>query len=129
MVTINLSGSGGDVDEVFDRDPAVAIGDAIYLSGSNLVNRANASAEATTPAIGFCTALVGPTQCRIRIEKSLGIFSGLTPGDPVFLGLTPGSITQDVSGYVAGQVVQELGLAVNPTTILVRVDTDPTVLS
>jgi hypothetical protein len=128
MVTINLGG-GSDVDEVFDRDPAVAIGDAIYLSGSNLVNRANASAEATTPAIGFCTALVGPTQCRIRIEKSLGIFSGLTPGDPVFLGLTPGSITQDVSGYVSGQVVQELGLAVNPTTILVRVDTDPTVLS
>jgi hypothetical protein len=128
MVTVNLGG-GGDKDILLDRDPAVAVNDAVYLSGSNLVNRANASSVATGPAIGFCTSLVGPTQCRVRIEKNLGGFSGLTPGGSVFLDLSSGGINQDVSGYIAGQVVQELGLAVNPTTILVRIDTDVTVLS
>lgn len=127
MVTVNLG--GGDTDILLSRDPSVVIGDAVYLSASDTVDRANALSSATGPAIGFVTSLVGLTQCMVRCEKTLTGFSGLTPGASVFLDLVDGGTNQDVSGYTPGQVVQELGLAVNPTTILVRIDTDATVLS
>jgi hypothetical protein len=128
MVTVNLGGSGGDEDLLFDRDPAVAVNDAVYLSGSNTVNRANASSPSTTPAIGFCVALVGATQCKVRTEKKVGGFSGLTPAASVFLGLSAGAITQTAPTGV-GEVVQELALAISATEILLRIDTDATVNS
>lgn len=126
MVTVNLS--SGEKDLLLDRDPAVAVNDVVYLDAPNHVNRANAGSPATAPAIGFVTLLIGATQCRIRTEKFLSGFLGLTAGIEVFLGLTPGSVTQTAPSGI-GEVVQNLGLAVNPTTIIIDVESDFTVNS
>lgn len=127
MVTVNLSGKS-DKDLLLDRDPAVAVGDAVYLDSPNHVNRANAGSVATAPAIGFVSSLVGATQCRVRTEKFLSGFAGLTAGLQVFMGLAPGAVTQ-VAPSLVGEVVQNLGLAVNPTTIIIDVESDFTVNS
>jgi len=127
MVTVNLTGQS-DKDLLLDRDPAVAVNDVVYLDSPNHVNRANAGSVATAPAIGFVTALVGATQCRVRTEKFLAGFSGLTAGLEVFLGLSAGAVTQTAPSGV-GELIQNLGLAVNATTIIVDIESDYTVNS
>lgn len=126
MVTVNLS--SGEKDLLLDRDPAVAVNDAVYLDAPNHVNKANATSVATAPAIGFVTALIGATQCRVRTEKFLAGFAGLTAGLEVFLGLSAGAATQTAPSGI-GEVIQNLGLAVNSTTIIIDVESDFTVNS
>src|SRR3990172_8080528 len=91
MVTVKI-GAEGDRDLEFNRDPSVSVGDAVYLSGTNTVNRADASSLGTTPVIGFAAAIIGTT-AKVRTEKALGGFSGLTPALPLFLTTSPGGIS------------------------------------
>jgi hypothetical protein len=126
MVTVKL-GAEGDRDLQFNRDPAVAVGDAVYLSGTSTVARADASAPGTTPVIGFATEIIG-TMAKVRTEKTLGGFAGLTAGLPLFLAASPGAISHTAPS-VSGQVIQEVAIAISATTILIRIDTDATVIA
>jgi hypothetical protein len=131
MVTVNIGGGGGggggDVDMTFLQDGTLAVRDAVYLSStSNTVKKASAAALSTTPAIGFVATVVSPTQVKVRTEKIMTGFSGLTPSVPMFLSTVAGAITP-TAPTSAGTVVQELAIAVTATDILIRVDTDSTV--
>ncbi len=129
MVTVNFGGGGGggDVDPTFLQDGTLVVKNAVYMSAvSNTVLKASAASLATTPAIGFVSQVVSPTQVKVRTEKVLGGFLGLTPSVPMFLSTVPGAITA-TAPTSAGTVVQELAIAVSATDILIRVDTDSTV--
>jgi len=129
MVTVNFGGvgSGGDVDPTFNQDGSLAPRDAVYMSAvPNLVLKASASSVSTTPAIGFVSQVVSISQVKVRMEKILTGFGGLVPPAPMFLGIAPGSITS-VPPSTSGHVVQEVGIAVTSTDLLVRIDSDSTV--
>ena len=50
-------------------------------------------------------------------EVTNGAWS-LTAGDDIYAAKSDGGITQDISGYVSGDVVQKLGYAITATKIM-----------
>ncbi len=79
------------------------------------VRNADATADGKQ-AIGFAQDNVasGATGVAVFFGEVTGL-SGLTPGR-VFLGKSPGTVTQDVSAYATGNVVQQVGWATGSTS-------------
>lgn len=104
--------------------------DIVYLSAADTVDRASAASITTAPALGFVTSKPTPTTCTVLFtDLELTGFVGLIPTVDYFLGIGAGTITDDVSGFVSGNVVQAVGVARNPTTLVVEIDRDYTILS
>lgn len=87
-------------------DLAVASG----ISGLNL-DKIGVVADAT-----IATTATG--KIYLRQGARITGFSGLTPGKVYIDRATPGSVTQDLSGFVSGEQVYRVGWAINATTIL-----------
>jgi len=105
----------------FTCPSGVAVRDVVYLTGSLAVDQADASAEATVPAIGFVKTKPTATTCILQYYGELGGFVGLTPGSKYYLSLTSGGITTTApSGST--EVVQQVGVAISSTILLVKVD-------
>lgn len=133
MVTINVGGSGGgggggSSDMLFSQGGTLALRDLVYLVSSGTVAKADATTASTGPAIGFVSSVVSPTQVRVRNERILDGFTGLTALAPLFMSTTPGGVTSTPPSAI-GNVIQEVGVAVTATSVLIRLDTDPTVNS
>lgn len=96
---------------------AVVVGDLVYITGAFAADEADASAPATTPAIGVVVAKPLATTATLRYFGEAGVFAGLTPGASYFLDTTPGGITT-VAPSLPGQVVQRLGVALSGTVLL-----------
>lgn len=79
-----------------------------------------ADADNGRPADGFVkNAVTSPANATVYDLGTLNTnLSGLTPGSVYFLSATPGGVTDDISGYGDGDIVQRLGIAVSATTIL-----------
>lgn len=106
----------------------VAVGDVVYLTGSDAVDKASSASVATVPAIGFVAAKPTPTTCVVRYHDEQSGFLGLTPGATYYVSpTTAGAITAVAPGLL-GQVIQRVGFARNPTTMVVFVDRDFDVL-
>lgn len=104
---------------------SVQVGDAVYLTGPDAIDRASAVSEGTTDAFGFVGAKPTATLAQVVTDGDLSAFVGLDatpPGNVYFLGLVPGTITNDVSGYGSGNVTQQLGTAKNTTTLVIEVE-------
>lgn len=95
-------------------------GDVCYASSNNTGSAAIATAAATSRVLGV-VATVGASGS----IQATGIFTGanfitgltgLAAGQPVFLAKTAGKLTNDVSAFVSGDVVAEIGIAVNVTS-------------
>lgn len=95
----------------------VAVGDAVYLTGANAVDRANAGATATTPVVGFVRSKGTTTTCVVQCVGPLGGFSSLTPGAVYYLAKTDGQITTNVSAYSGTDTIQRVGEAVSATEL------------
>jgi len=110
---------------------SLIIGDAVYLSGSGTVDKADATSSATVPVIGFAVTAVspGPGACVIRRNGLIPISTSvLVPGNTYWLNTTAGQITTNLTGYTPGNVVQELGVAFDINNLLISLDTDWTEL-
>lgn len=97
--------------------------DAVYASAPDTVDRAEAD-TAKIPCVGFVYTKPVATSAVIQYSGELAGFTGLVPGDTYWVGLTPGSITNDVDSYPLGAVVQEVGWARNTTTLVIMLDRD-----
>lgn len=114
-----------------NNDPgAVSVGDAVYVKPQpdlpNTVARACAGAPPlmTPDAIGLVIATPTPTTCLVVTTGLATIpppISPLVQGATYYLGLSPGEITP-TAPTVHGQKVQEIGVAVSPTELLVHID-------
>lgn len=102
----------------------VSVGDVVRVSGADLVDRADASAVATMPVVAFVSAKPTGTTATLWFAGALAVFSGLTPGAEYFVDVAAGAITTNVAGFVAGNVVQRVGVALNGTTLLVNISSD-----
>ncbi len=124
MLLVPGGGGGGAAlqiisQTVFTVPSAVAVGDLVYITGAATADRADNTAQSTTPARGVVFLKPTPTTARLLYSGEQGGFSGLTPGALQFLGTTGGLIEQaGVNGLVAGNVIQRVGEAINATTLL-----------
>ena len=127
IVQLSSGASGGEgVDGVYTCDAGDVINDCVYISAANTVAKANATAVATGPAIGFIVAKLSTTSCVVRSFGEVGtetnplldvLGQALVADTTYYVSLTAGKITSDTSGFVAGNFVQKVGEAKNTTTL------------
>jgi hypothetical protein len=98
----------------------VAVRDAVYITGADTVDQADASSAVSSPAVGLVRAKPTATTALVQTAGELPGFVGLTPGVPYYIsGTTPGAITAAAPG--GGNAVQVVGFARNTTTLIVLI--------
>jgi len=114
----------------------VTANDVVYQTSPDTVDRADASAVATSAAvIGMVDTLDEPSvgKCLVRFNGDLAGFTGLVAGEIYLLSTTPGGIVGETdTGNVnypdttpgSGEVTREVGVAVNSTTLFVDTQRD-----
>ena len=101
----------------------IADGDLLNLySNGGVSNFRKADATTNKPATHFALASATSNGTNTidgyRISQSNTHLTGLTVGAAYYLSKTAGGVTTDVSAYVDGNIIQEVGIAVNATTLL-----------
>jgi len=119
---------GGGGEGSYACPLTVNVGDFVYLSGVNAVDKASAAGPGTA-AVGVVVTKPLPTSATVLFGSAeAGFFAGLIPAAQYFLDLTLGGITASVAGFVAGNIVQRVGQAKDATTLTVKIDNNFTVL-
>ena len=95
---------------------AVAVGDAVYVTGSFAADKADNTSLPTTPAIGIVIAKPLATTATVAYAGEVTVLAGLTAGAVYYLGVA-GAITTVAPG-APGNVIQRLGTAASATTLL-----------
>jgi len=95
--------------------------DFIHVRSDGQIEKADATTSGK-PASGFVrVGITAASADKTYGEGILGGFTGLTVGGAVFLGKTAGAVSQDVSSFTAGNVVQKLGVAWSATEVKVEI--------
>jgi hypothetical protein len=102
------------------------IADGAYVNvysntGTITARNANATAATARPANGFVKAgtTSGSTAIVYALNGALNDhLSTLTTGSVYYLGKSAGAITTDISGYTTGDLIQQIGVAWNTTTLV-----------
>ena len=127
--TATYSRGGGEIDpdaETYNCPAGVAVLDAVYLNGTDNVDKALASGAATMPVIGIVTTKRTATTCVVVSSDSVAGFVGLTPDVPYYASPgVAGGITA-TPPVTAGQVVQQAGFARSSTVLVVSLGTPTT---
>ncbi len=97
------------------------LGDAVYITGSNTVGRANASNTATSKVIGLISDKTTATTCKVRLNGLLEVYSSLVPTSTYYLGETDGQITTSLPSNPSSVVV-EIGQALKNTSLTINID-------
>ena len=101
---------------------ALTIGQAVYVGGDSKMELADADAAASMPVIALATGTIAENDTGEFLLY--GFFRddswGWTIGGLIYASLTPGALTQDVSGYTTGDQVQVVGVAITATIILIN---------
>ncbi len=100
---------------------AVSVGDAVFITGADAVDRADASSVATSPAFGFVRFKPSTTSCLVQSAGEMDAFGALVAGDTYYLSdSVPGGITNVAPS--GGPTVQPLAFARNATTLVILID-------
>lgn len=120
-------GAGGTFS-TYNCPSGVAVRDIVYISGSNAVDKANATSLATMSAIGIVVSKPTSTTAEVLISPAeVGGFAGLTPGAAYYVDTAVSGGLTLTPPNVVGQVNQRVGRARNATTMLVQLG-EPTVI-
>lgn len=93
--------------------PSTAVvGDFVYLVSGTAVDRTDADAAPTMPAIGVVCAKPTPTTCLITPSGDAPFYSSLTPGAVYYASGTPGGISK-----IPGSVIQAVAVAKDASTL------------
>ena len=127
----SLGGGGVSSSQVLSPTAFLApvgavIGDAVFVSAADTIDRADATSIATAPVLGFIQAKPTPTSAILAYAGELGGFGGLVPGATYFLDQVVGQITTTPPALPGdlgtGKVVQRVGRARNPTTLVLQIE-------
>lgn len=120
----SISGNTGlAFSQPFTCPPGVAVLGVVYHDGSDHVDRADATSEATSPAVGVVVFMASPTSCLLVYKGEMDGFVGLVPTATYYLDIVAGKITTTPPSAV-GNVLQRIGWARNTTTLVVEIDLD-----
>jgi hypothetical protein len=123
-----LSSPGSLFEKEYDCPVTVNVRDAIFIVNDTNVDRAQAAAFNPQPAIGFVASKPSATKARVQFMGSLTGFVGLTANAVYYLDVNAGQIIISVGGFGVGDIVQQLGTALDSTTLQLDLDRDYTVL-
>ncbi len=103
----------------FTCPATVAVGDAVYVSAADVVDKAT-SLDVAKAAIGLVLDKPSATTAIVVDSSDLPVFAGLLPGESYFLGTVAGSIVASAPPPSAA-FTQRLGYAKNATTLKAQV--------
>jgi len=104
---------------------AVAVNDAVYLSGASTVAKASA-ADGTQPCVGIVFEVVDATHCRVLTHGLIESFStGMTAGTRYYLSAASAGALVTTPPSTTGNSVQYIGYATSATDFLVEPDATP----
>jgi hypothetical protein len=103
----------------------ITLGQCVYISTTNSVNLAVATSDVAAarivgfvqPSAGIATTATGDIAVEGRADARFVAGLTLTPGDEVYLSLTAGSVTDDISAFTTGNVIQLAGYVKSLTPI------------
>jgi len=107
----------------FGCPSSVVVLDAVYHASADRVDRASATSLATAPAVGIVVHKMSPTTCILAYKGEISTFSGLVPSSTYYLDVAAGQITPSPLS-TTGNILQRIGWARNPTTLVVEIDLD-----
>jgi len=104
---------------------AVAVNDAVYLSGASAVAKASA-ADGTQPCVGVVFEVTDATHCKVITHGLIENFStGMTPGARYYLSASAAGALTTTPPSSTGNSVQYIGYATSGTDLLVEPDATP----
>lgn len=104
---------------------AVAVNDAIYLSGASAVAKASAT-DGTQPCVGLVFEVTDATHCKIITHGLIENFStGMTAGTRYYLSAAAAGALVTTPPSSTGNSVQYVGYATSGTDLLVEPDATP----
>jgi hypothetical protein len=101
----------------FSASAKVEVGHLVYVSGEDEVERASNVSEKRAPAIGVVIRKL-TSSVAVAMAGQVGVFRGLKPGATYYLGVDGGIVLASALPTAVGAVVQRVGVAANPTTLL-----------
>lgn len=109
--------------------PGVSLRDAVYQTGSGTVDKADATSTATMPVVGFVLIMDSPLvgQCMVQIDGDISGFSGLVAGEIYIASrgagqiLYEGAVADPNYPNVHGHVIEQVGIAMSPSTLLIDI--------
>lgn len=115
----------GPLTHAFDCPVSVNPLDAVYISGSNAVDAADANDPTKQPFIGLVRSKPNPTTALVQFYGVFDLFppATLIPRAKYFLSTTPGQITTTPL-EISGCIVDAVGLAISDTAMVLMVDSD-----
>ena len=115
--TLDVPAAGGGDTITLTVNETVGNGSVVCATASGIVN-ADKDDDAKTSVIGLATASGSPgNSIDVRVSAQMGGLSGLTSGQPVFLGNT-GQLTQTLPTF--GTVIR-MGTAISATDMIVDI--------
>lgn len=125
-----LSSSGAAAQVVsqvgeFTVPAPVAIGDLVYVTGTNAADQADNSGVGTSPGFGIVIGKPTGTTATLAYSGAVDIPGGsMTAGALQFMGAAGALIEAGSLPSVAGSVVQQLGIALDADTLLLNPQQD-----
>jgi hypothetical protein len=108
---------------------ALGVGDAVFMGSDGAIDPSDPSAAASAQAIGIVVAIgakgaltaVAGDQCDVVQNGLVEGFTGLTPGDLVYISATAGNMADAAPAatnykWIIGQVMSATSIWVNPFT-------------
>lgn len=124
-----LTSPGSLFQKLYTCPISVQVRDAVYVVNDTTVDQATADAAGPPqPAIGFVASKPTATSAQVQFIGSLTGFVGLTANTVYYLDKTAGQIIASVGGFGVGDIVQQLGTALDSTTLQLDLDRDYTTL-
>lgn len=113
----------------------VDVGDVVYLTNADVIERASAVNQFTQPVLGIVTSLLYSPAPIATVQYGgeltlAGTFVNLIIGAQYYLSnVSPGKIMSDISGLTSNNVLQKVGKAKDQNTLIIDIDQDIIVLA
>ena len=102
----------------FTVPTAVAVGDLVYVTGTDAADRADNAAIGTMPAVALVIAKPTTTTATLAFAGVVGGLSGMTSGVMQFVGLLGARIEAGALPSAPGSVIQQVGVAESATSLI-----------
>ena len=99
-------------------DVGITVDDIVYVDGSGIFQKADASDISTAKAVGLVTSKPTTTTCIITISGLISSLTGLISGTIYFLSETPGQIQN--TKPAAGSVIVPIGQSLAADKLIVN---------
>lgn len=99
----------------------LSAGNMVYFNAAGSVFKADATALGKAARGYVLAGVTSGNPATVFFDDSNSVVTGLTPGITYYLGKTAGTVVSNVTTYVAGDIIQEIGFATSATNLRVNI--------